>query len=141
MRGSCLCEGVKFTVQGEPENVFICYCSHCAKNAGAPGQISAKFKRTDVEVLEGADLMRTWTLTDNLSGAEKHKVFCSRCGCTLWTIPMKHGGNHLIVRTALIEKGFERLPYKAEFFASRKVPLAATEVKSWDTMPGGAKPV
>jgi hypothetical protein len=50
--------------------------------------------------------MSTYVLTDNLSGCDKHKVFCSRCGCTLWTIPMKHAGSHWIVRTALIENGY-----------------------------------
>ncbi|KAK4199012.1 Mss4-like protein [Triangularia verruculosa] len=136
VKGSCLCEGIKFTVQGAPDAIFICYCSHCKKNAGAAGQISAKFKCEDVTVLDGTELMNTWILNDNLSGCEKHKKFCSRCGCTLWTIPMKHSGSHWIVRTALLEDGFERFPYRAEFFASRKVPLAAAEVKSFDTMPG-----
>lgn len=37
--GACLCKGVKFTVEGVPENVFMCYCSHCSKNAGSVGQI------------------------------------------------------------------------------------------------------
>lgn len=37
--GACLCKEVKFTVEGVPENVFMCYCSHCSKNAGSVGQI------------------------------------------------------------------------------------------------------
>ncbi|KAK4171985.1 Mss4-like protein [Triangularia setosa] len=134
--GSCLCEGVKFTVQGAPDTIFICYCSHCKKNAGAPGQIAAKFKCSSVEVLEGSEFISTWILNDNLSGSEKHKKFCSRCGCTLWTIPMKHTGSHWIVRTALLEDGFEKFPYRAELFASRRAPMAVPEVKSFDTMPG-----
>ena len=39
IKGACLCEGVQFEVHEDPENVFICYCTHCSKNAGAPGQI------------------------------------------------------------------------------------------------------
>lgn len=39
IKGACLCEGVQFEVHGNPENVFICYCTHCSKNAGAFGQI------------------------------------------------------------------------------------------------------
>ncbi|KAH7626104.1 Mss4-like protein [Sordaria sp. MPI-SDFR-AT-0083] len=135
--GACLCKGVKFTVEGVPENVFMCYCSHCSKNAGSVGQISAKFPRKDVQVLEGSSLLSTWVLQDNLSGFEKHKVFCSRCGCTLWTVPMKHRGDTYIVRTSLLDKGLEKFPYKAGFFASRKVEVvAAPEVKSFPTMPG-----
>jgi hypothetical protein len=66
---------------------------------------SAKFKRDQVTVEAGEDLISTFVLKDTLSTCEKHKLFCSRCGCTLWTVPMKHGGSHWIVRTALIEDG------------------------------------
>jgi hypothetical protein len=38
-QGTCLCEGVKFTVQGKPENIFACYCTDCQKNAGGPLQM------------------------------------------------------------------------------------------------------
>jgi hypothetical protein len=44
-QGTCLCEGVKFTVQGKPENIFACYCTDCQKNAGGPVQM--------VELLNG----------------------------------------------------------------------------------------
>ncbi|KAK3402698.1 Mss4-like protein [Sordaria brevicollis] len=134
--GACLCEGVKFSVRGAPDNVFMCYCSHCTKNAGSVGQISAKFPRKNVQVLQGDNLLSTWVLHDNVSGCEKHKVFCSRCGCTMWTIPMKHRGDTYIVRTSLLDQGLEKFAYKTEFFASRKVAVAAPEVKSFPTMPG-----
>ncbi|PLB35001.1 GFA family protein [Aspergillus candidus] len=136
MKGACLCEGVQFRVEGEPKNVFICYCTHCSKNAGAAGQISAKFKKEQVELEQGQKLLKTWILEDTVSGSEKHKLFCSQCGCTLWTIPMRHGGSHLIVRTSLLEDGLSRLLYKAEFFASRKAGVAADNVQSFNTMPG-----
>ncbi|KAF9894106.1 hypothetical protein FE257_009079 [Aspergillus nanangensis] len=136
MKGACLCSGVQFSLDGAPENVFICYCTHCSKNAGGEGQISAKFRRQQVHVECGEQLLSVWTLTDTLSGSEKEKVFCSRCGCTLWTVPMKHGGTHLIVRTSLVEDGLTRLPYRMEFFSSQKTNVAASAVKSFDTMPG-----
>ena len=77
---------------------------------------SAKFKKEQVEVEQGEELTKIWTLSDNLSGSDKHKVFCSQCGCTLWTIPMKHGGSHLIVRTSLLEKGYVITPDSIEQF-------------------------
>ncbi|KAL3464912.1 Mss4-like protein [Aspergillus heterothallicus] len=129
MNGRCLCEGVQFSIVGEPENVFLCYCTHCSKNAGAAGQICAKIKREDVKLERGDELLKTWVLRDTLSGSEKHKVFCSQCGCTLWTIPWKHGGHHLVVRTALLDDG-------AEFFAENKERIASEAVQSFKTMPG-----
>lgn len=38
-QGSCLCTAVRFSVQGNPEKVFICYCQDCVKNSGAPYQL------------------------------------------------------------------------------------------------------
>ncbi len=48
---------------------------------------------------------------------------------------MRHGGSHLIVRTALIDDGLLLLPPKAVFFASRKTKWEG-ELKEFATMPG-----
>ncbi|KEF55484.1 uncharacterized protein A1O9_08234 [Exophiala aquamarina CBS 119918] len=105
VKGSCLCSAITFSVQGAPENVMQCFCTHCAKNAGAPYQYVAKFKTEQVQVSDPQDARKTYVLNDTMSGSDKHKVFCGVCGCTLWTIPMRHGGTHYVVRTALIDNG------------------------------------
>lgn len=66
---------------------------------------SAKYDRAQITVIKGLDLTKTYILEDTLSGCKKHKVFCETCGCTLWTVPMKHDGQKFIVRTSLIENG------------------------------------
>ncbi|OAL55106.1 hypothetical protein IQ07DRAFT_659006 [Pyrenochaeta sp. DS3sAY3a] len=134
-KGSCLCEAVEFRLTGEPENIFICYCSHCSKGAGGSNQISAKYKAEQLKIVKGEDATTTYVLNGTLSGAPKHKVFCSICGCTLWTIPMKHGGSHTIVRTAMISDGLSSLKPRVEFFSSYKVEYP-DEIKSFPTMPG-----
>jgi hypothetical protein len=120
--GSCLCESIQFTVEGDPEKVLVCYCRDCSKNAGAPYQIvksfaclvldtttditkSAKFPATSVKVAQGKDLLGRFVISKTNSGHEKHKIFCKACGCTLWTIPMSHGGEKYIVRTSLLDEG------------------------------------
>lgn len=37
LRGSCLCESVKFELKGEPTGLgkFICHCKHCKKASGS----------------------------------------------------------------------------------------------------------
>ncbi|KAK9350160.1 Mss4-like protein [Lipomyces doorenjongii] len=105
MNGSCLCEGVSFSVQEQPEKVIACYCSHCSKNAGAPGQYLGKYHRDNVKIATGEQLLQTFTLNDTSSGSPKHKIFCGKCGCTLWTIPTHHGSAYLMVRTSLLDRG------------------------------------
>lgn len=65
----------------------------------------AKFKVEQVQVKDPQTAMKTYVLKDTTSGSDKHKVFCGLCGCTLWTIPMRHGGTHYMIRTPLIENG------------------------------------
>ncbi|KAK2809606.1 hypothetical protein FQN50_003660 [Emmonsiellopsis sp. PD_5] len=136
--GACLCEGVRFTVEGQAENVFMCYCKDCIKNAGAPYQILGKFNKEQVKVHSGDELVGTWVVKETTSGIEKHNVFCNRCGCTLWIIPMIHKGEKFILRTALLEDGLEIFKPEAEFFASLRPSYleAPKGVKSFDTMPG-----
>ena len=103
--GSCLCDGVQYTLSGAPENVIVCYCIDCAKNAGAPYQIIARFVKSNVNIVEGEDLLQTWVVLKTTSGVEKHKVFCKRCGCTLWTNPMVLKGQKFMIRTSLVDGG------------------------------------
>jgi hypothetical protein len=66
---------------------------------------SAKFPTTSVKIAEGEDLLGKFVVSKTNSGHEKHKIFCKVCGCTLWTIPMSHGGEKYIVRTSLLDRG------------------------------------
>ncbi|KAM5472774.1 hypothetical protein MferCBS49748_001442, partial [Microsporum ferrugineum] len=103
--GTCMCKGVNFEVKNEPEKVYACYCGDCKLNAGGAFQITAVFKKEQVKVLSGEDMIGNWTIKNTSSGKEKHKRFCTRCGCTLWTIPMLRNGDIIIVRTSLLENG------------------------------------
>jgi hypothetical protein len=69
---------------------------------------SAKFATTSVKIAKGEDLLGRFVISKTNSGHEKHKIFCKSCGCTLWTIPMSHGGEKYIVRTSLLDRGSER---------------------------------
>lgn len=66
---------------------------------------SAKFPTSSVKIAEGESLLGKFVVSKTGSGYEKHKIFCKVCGCTLWTIPMSHGGKKYIVRTSLLDQG------------------------------------
>lgn len=65
----------------------------------------AKYDRSQVTIRDPDNKQATWIITKTLSGHDKHKIFCSQCGCTMWTIPMNHGGEKMIVRTSLVDEG------------------------------------
>ncbi|OAP54390.1 hypothetical protein AYL99_11491 [Fonsecaea erecta] len=120
-RGSCLCGGVTFAVSGSPDTVIQCYCEHCQKNAGGPFQIVAKYDKSLVDVKTGEDLLTHFVLNDTQSGHPKHKVFCRTCGCTMWTIPMRHGDQFRIVRVSLIEDGLAQYKPNKIMFEERRI--------------------
>ncbi|EFR02322.1 hypothetical protein MGYG_05319 [Nannizzia gypsea CBS 118893] len=117
-RGICMCQGVVYEVEGKPEKTMACYCKHCKLNAGGAFQIVASFNKEQVKVVSGENLIGTWTLKDTTTGNDKHKRFCTRCGCTLWTVPMMFGGDKFMVRTSLLENGLEDYKPEGEIFTA-----------------------
>lgn len=91
LKGSCHCEGVRFTVQSRhiyPYN--RCYCSICRKTAGGGGyaiNLGAVYDTLHVEGMENVSVYqaRINDLNSNQtkqSPAKRH--FCKHCGSALW---------------------------------------------------------
>ena len=78
--GSCLCGGVRFEFLAEPTPATHCHCSRCRKTSGTYGSVGATVAREDFRLLAGAAHLRVWQ-ADADAGP---KVFCVRCGSTLF---------------------------------------------------------
>lgn len=82
--------------------------------------------KVKVRETESVAQVGTWVVEKTESGFNKKKVFCERCGCTLWTIPMQHGGQKVVVRTALLENGYvtiEVWPTRLFFTLLTRTPI------------------
>ena len=82
--GSCHCGAVKFTAQGEIDQVIECNCSHCRKK----GYLLTFMPKaqTHLTLPEGAYSIYTFN---------KHVVqhnFCKTCGCAQFGISKGHDG-------------------------------------------------
>ena len=70
--GSCHCQKVKFTVDGDIEKAIECNCSICAKR----GSLLAFVPEEKFELLSGEQ-----DLTDYQFGKKRiHHLFCNTCG-------------------------------------------------------------
>ncbi|CAK7238454.1 hypothetical protein SEUCBS140593_010704 [Sporothrix eucalyptigena] len=125
--GSCLCGRVSFTAASEPLAVLACYCVHCSKGAGGPGQVIAKLAESDVNIVTGHDAIARCVLDDTSSGAPKEKFFCSSCGSTLWTVPAGVKGKFLMVRATLLSN-WTKLQPAAEIFVKYRPAWAVPVV-------------
>lgn len=72
-KGSCHCGRIAFEVEGEPQQVVECNCSHCSRK----GYLLWFVPREQVHLLCTADELGTYTF--NKHAIQHH--FCEVCGC------------------------------------------------------------
>lgn len=78
IRGSCLCQAVRFEVRGPFGRASHCHCSMCRKAHGAAFGTYARVKRSDFALLSGES-----DIAGFASSAGTSRTFCGRCGSTL----------------------------------------------------------
>ena len=78
IRGSCLCQGVRFEIHGTLSNASHCHCSMCRKAHGAAFATYAQAKASEFRVVTGAELIARYRSSPGIV-----RTFCARCGATL----------------------------------------------------------
>ncbi|KAH6916321.1 DUF636 domain-containing protein [Coprinopsis sp. MPI-PUGE-AT-0042] len=111
--GNCLCGQVTFECKGDPFTFVICHCRNCKQSGGGPFQANAFYKRKNVSVLTGRELVKRYVDGNTKSGKALTRSFCSNCGSSLFLAP--DGGDITIAHVANI-KGSEKWIPKKEFF-------------------------
>ena len=78
VKGSCLCKGTKFSVDGRISDIGHCHCSKCRKVSGvnSNGVVMAAAKRFKWD--SGEDLVQRYEMEDGWSS-----TFCRKCGSPL----------------------------------------------------------
>ena len=79
IRGSCLCGGVRYDVEGAPETMVNCHCSRCRKFTGAAHETILLLQPGQFRVLQGEDMVKTYK-----SEGFADRMFCSACGSSLY---------------------------------------------------------
>src|SRR5262245_41462442 len=79
-RGSCLCGGVAFVVEGTPTRAYHCHCSRCRKARGAAFTSNLFTAIDGVRFLQGEDLLESYKVPD---ARYFTTVFCRRCGAKM----------------------------------------------------------
>src|SRR3954453_20975082 len=78
--GGCACGGVRFEVAAPFLRWTNCHCSLCRRHSGTFGSMTLRAARDSFRLLAGEELLTVWEPgPDNV-----RKVFCSRCGSSLF---------------------------------------------------------
>ncbi len=81
LTGSCLCGGVRFRLAEPARAATYCHCTRCQKRTGTASSAQAQVDGAGFELVEGAELVKTWRHPDG--GFEK--AFCGECGSQLFS--------------------------------------------------------
>jgi hypothetical protein len=79
-RGSCLCGGVTFVVEGEPIRCVYCHCSRCRRARSAAFAANFVSRASGVRFNRGVELLGEYKVPD-----AKHftQTFCRVCGSSM----------------------------------------------------------
>ncbi|MCA9563908.1 MAG: GFA family protein, partial [Myxococcales bacterium] len=76
-KGSCLCGGVRFEIEG-PHMLFqYCHCSRCRKGTGSAHASNLFAAPSNFRWISGEELVKVWELP---TAKYFCKAFCSECG-------------------------------------------------------------
>jgi hypothetical protein len=81
MRGSCLCGGVQYEINGPLTGVINCHCSTCRKAHSAAFRTRAWVRKADFRWIAGEEL-----LTFYASSPGNHRGFCGVCGSPMLSV-------------------------------------------------------
>ena len=79
LHGTCLCGGVRFEVDAEPETLRFCHCTSCKHLSGGAGTVNFPSPSSAIRIVAGEELVRSFTPEGGSA-----KTFCRGCGANLF---------------------------------------------------------
>lgn len=76
----CLCQGIRFRIEGELDPIQICHCSLCRRAQGSAFAANIPVQQDAVVFDGGREL-----ITEYESSPGKKRAFCSRCGSPVYS--------------------------------------------------------
>ncbi|MCG8609406.1 MAG: GFA family protein [Pseudomonadales bacterium] len=122
--GSCLCGGVKFTVEGQLAPIQICHCVQCRKAQGTALVTNIPVEETAFKIQSGNEQLAFFE-----SSPGKKRYFCKNCGSPIYSQAVKVPGV-VRIRAGLLDGELETRAEK-HFYISDK----ANWFEMYDTLP------
>lgn len=80
LKGSCLCGGIRYEIDGELSPAMFCHCRKCRKSNGSAFALNAPVKSSDFKLLSGKHLLRSYA-----SSEDAKRYFCETCGSPIYS--------------------------------------------------------
>ena len=102
LRGACNCAGIRFEVDAQVTDVYVCHCSICRRATGGNGVSVVVVDNEVFRWTAGEELISSWKKPD----ADWQGWFCRVCGSAL---PGHNDELRMFVPAGLIAEGGEGL--------------------------------
>lgn len=134
LRGSCLCGGVAYLIEGEAERIHNCHCSRCRKARAAAYASNLFAAAGGVRFIRGEDSLASYKVPE---AARFTQVFCRVCGAILPRVDRERGVAIVPLGTLDDDPGLR--PQCHIFVGSKAVWYAIVDdLPQYDEYPTGA---
>ena len=76
--GGCICEKVRYKVNGPTLSVVHCHCSQCRRSYASLVGTGATIEIDQIEIIKGKDHLTTYEFSSDV-----RRQFCKKCGCSI----------------------------------------------------------
>tara|TARA_Y100000768_G_C23675920_1_gene539995 strand:- start:156 stop:563 length:408 start_codon:yes stop_codon:yes gene_type:complete len=129
--GSCLCGKVKYEIEGEFQNFFLCHCKFCQKDTGSAHAANLFSTNSKLSWSSGKTSIKTFHLVNT-----RHvKSFCSECGSAVPSI--QNEGELTVVPAGSLDTPIDIKPNAHLFIGSKAKWEENLEVlQAFEGLPG-----
>ncbi len=120
-KGSCLCKGVRYVIDGPLGPISHCHCPSCRKAHAAAFSTVTRVDTNTFSIKSGKEL-----LTSYESSPGKRRYFCSVCSSQIYAY--KEGDPHCVVRVGTFDDDPGDRPIR-HIFVSEKAPWYVIDEK------------
>ena len=80
IKGSCLCQEVRYEYNDQINEVAICHCNQCKRAQGTPFVTNAPINTKSFSFTQGSEFVKEF-----FSSSNKKRVFCGNCGSPFYS--------------------------------------------------------
>lgn len=97
LRGSCLCGGVRYEINGSPHSMYYCHCSMCRKATGSSFATNMLVNEEDFVITSDPAAIKAFR-----SSPGECRHFCGDCGSPIYSKAAERPGV-ISVRCGLLD--------------------------------------